>query len=70
MSDRDQFNKWCEKHPALKRHILCVLFGVNVRTMRRYAHGETSIPIAILRMMEIFTRHPNVEKEYLSRFCQ
>jgi hypothetical protein len=43
---------------------------VDVRTMRRYASGETSIPIAVLRMMDIFTRHTNVENEYLSKFCK
>lgn len=70
MSDKDIFNKWCGKHPEFSRGDLSELFGVDVRTMRRYASGETSIPIAILRMMDIFTRHTNIEKEYLNKFCR
>jgi hypothetical protein len=70
MNDKDAFNKWCNKHTDFSRGALSSLFGVDVRTMRRYASGETSIPIAILRMMDIFDQHTNVENEYLSKFCK
>ena len=70
MIEKDAFNTWCSRHPNFSRGALSGLFGVDVRTMRRYASGETSIPIAVLRMMDIFTRHTNVENEYLSKFCK
>lgn len=70
MSEKDTFNKWCSRHKQFSRGELSVLFGVDIRTMRRYASGESSIPIAILRMMDIFTRHADVEKEYISKFCE
>ena len=70
MIEKYAFNTWCGKHPEFSRGDLSVLFGVDVRTMRRYASGETSIPIAVLRMIDIFTRHTNVENEYLSKFCK
>lgn len=70
MKDKDTFNAWCSKHDDLSRGALSGLFGVDVRTMRRYASGETSIPTAVLRMMDIFDHHTNVEKEYLNKFCK
>lgn len=70
MKDKDTFNAWCSKHGDFSRGALSGLFGVDIRTMRRYASGETSIPIAVLRMMDIFDHHTNVEKEYLNKFCK
>lgn len=70
MNDKDVFNKWCSKHNIFSRGDLSVLFGVDIRTMRRYASGETSIPIAILRMIDIFTHHADVEMKYIRKFCE
>jgi hypothetical protein len=70
VNSKEKFNKWCAKHSEFSRGELSELFGVDIRTMRRYASGETSIPIAILRMMDIFTSHGDVEREYIRKFCE
>ena len=70
MNSKDKFNKWCARHSEFPRGRLSEVFGVDIRTMRRYASGESSIPIAIVRMIDIFTRYADVEREHIRYFCE
>lgn len=56
------FKQWCDAHPDLTREQIGAVFGTDVRTVRRYLSNTTQPHGGILRLMEVFERHPRIDK--------
>jgi len=67
--EQKRFAAWCEAHP-MPRNICANIFGCDVRTIQRYLSGTTQPHGGVMRLLDVFKRHPNIEFEMIKLYNQ
>jgi hypothetical protein len=61
-----KFTAWC-KASDLTREQTAAVFGCDLRTIYRYLSGTTEPHGGVMRLLEVFTRFPNVQAEMIAK---
>ena len=64
---QEAFLQWCEDHFEITRSKTADIFGIDLRTVHRYLSCTTEPHGGVVRLMEVFNRHPAVELEMIKR---
>jgi hypothetical protein len=68
--DQKKFKEWCDKHPEITREQTADVFGCYRRTVYRYLSGETEPHGGVVRLLEVFTRFPEVESAFIKTYVK
>ena len=61
-----KFTAW-GKATELTREQTAAVFGCDLRTIYRYLSGTTEPHGGVMRLLEVFTRFPNVQAEMIAK---
>jgi len=61
-----KFTAWC-KATELTREQTAAVFGCDLRTIYRYLSGTTEPHGGVMRLLEVFTRFPDVQAEMIEK---
>ena len=64
---QEDFWHWCEDYPEITRSKTADIFGIDLRTVHRYLSCTTEPHGGVVRLLEVFDRHPAVELEMIKR---
>ena len=64
---QEDFWRWCNYHYDITRSKTADIFGIDLRTVHRYLSCTTEPHGGVVRLMEVFSRHPAVETEMIKR---
>ena len=65
-ADQKRLTAWCNT-ASLTRIQCAAVFGCDLRTVYRYLSGATEPHGGVVRLLEVFTRHPSVQSEMIER---
>ena len=65
-TQQKKFTAW-SKATNLTREQTAAVFGCDLRTIYRYLSGTTEPHGGVMRLLEVFTRFPNVQAEMIEK---
>jgi len=67
-TDQKIFTAWC-KNADLTRVQCAAVFGCDLRTIYRYLSGTTEPHGGVVRLLEVFTRFPEIQAEMIEKYA-
>jgi transcriptional regulator with XRE-family HTH domain len=65
-TQQKKFTAWCEATELTRKQTAAVL-GCDLRTIYRYLSGTTEPHGGVMRLLEVFTRFPDVQAEMIAK---